>query len=293
MSLLWPALGAHSPPLKPTSIWPALHPSLDFPFPSNSAQGQPQSPPETLATDVLNLDTLPHARSHQASSDASTPALASENAASSYPSLDASRARTPSTPSRSLPPSPSRDWPSRRPSPVPCPPWPIKTHPRTHSAHTPPHSFPSTSTLSLESTQGAALGCCSLQRRSPAPVITAVGEDGEDARTPPLHNLLPDAVKRTVLPETREKKKAPPARSATPPTTLDLAAGKQTPPVSPMAVPAPSLPNPAALVAFRARVEETMAMGHRIPIRRLHGPCRPDYEEDFEDDGGYQDDYAT
>jgi hypothetical protein len=45
--------------------------------------------------------------------------------------------------------------------------------------------------------------------------------------------------------------------------------------VSPMAVPAPSLPSPAALVAFRARVEETMAMGHRIPIRRLHGPCRP------------------
>jgi hypothetical protein len=25
----------------------------------------------------------------------------------------------------------------------------------------------------------------------------------------------------------------------------------------------------------RARVEETMAIGHRIPIRRLHGPCRP------------------
>jgi hypothetical protein len=82
---------------------------------------------------------------------------------------DASRARTPPR----LPPARCHCPPrgigrSRRPSPVPCPPWPIKTHPRTHSALTPPHSFPSTSTLSLESTQGAALGCCSLQRRSPA-----------------------------------------------------------------------------------------------------------------------------
>nr|XP_051211291.1 vegetative cell wall protein gp1-like [Lolium perenne] len=116
------------------------------------------------------------------------------------------------------------------PSPAGCPP-PAYINPRPHHSspsHLTPHPPPPPQSLP-ESAQGAALGCRSPQ---PPPSGNAAGSK-KARRTPPHQALLPDAVTGEVLPDARKKEKAPPARSATTPTTLDLAAMSQTSPPPP------------------------------------------------------------